>query len=169
MKSSLVIAAVIILTGLGGLLFFTYDSPGNLKPIWGSDIKTNFQSSGERIYYTGYNDTGQQIELSLGPIWLYMHGGSCVDCHGINGRGGVPVMMGDAIPTDITYEALTSEHEAEHEKEEEHPPYTDESIKTAIRDGINPAGELLDPTYTMPMWQMSDSDLDDLLEYLKTL
>ena len=167
MNSSLVIAVVLILIGLGGLLFFTYDSPGNLKPIWGSDLKTSFQSNGERMYYTGYNDRGQQIGKSLGPMWLYMHGGSCVDCHGMNGHGGVPVMMGEAIPTDITYEALTSEHEAKHDKEEEHPPYTDESIKTAIRDGINPAGKLLDST--MPRWQMSDSDLDDLLEYLKTL
>ena len=78
-------------------------------------------------------------------------------------------MIGEAIPTDITYGALTSEHEAGHGGEKEHPPYTDKSIKTAIRDGINPAGELLDSTYTMPRWQMSDSDLDNLLEYLKTL
>ena len=78
-------------------------------------------------------------------------------------------MMGEAIPNDITYGALTSEYESGHVEEEEHPTYTDESIKTAIRDGINPAGELLDPTSTMPRWQMSDSDLDDLLEYLKTL
>ena len=90
-----------------------------------------------------------------------------MDCHGVSGHGGVPVMMGEAIPTDITYEALTSEHEAEHNGEGEHELYTDESIKAAIRDGIEPSGELLDPT--MPRWQMEDSDLDDMLEYLKSL
>lgn len=165
---SLVIPIVLILIGIGGLLFFTYDSPGNLKPIWGSDLKTNFQSNGERIYFTGYNDIGERIPTTQGPMWVYMHGGGCVDCHGVNGRGGVPVMMGEKIPSDITYDALTSEHgEAEHGEEEEHPPYTDEAIKIAIKSGLNPAGEPLDPT--MPRWQMSDTDLDDLLEYLKNL
>ncbi|MDF1532578.1 MAG: cytochrome c [Methanosarcinales archaeon] len=160
---SLVISIVLILTGVGGLLFFTYDSPGNLKPVWGSDLKTSFQSNGERIYYTGYNDLEERIPTTRGPMWLYMHGGGCVDCHGVNGRGGVPVMMGVEIPPDITYDALTGEHG----EEEEHPPYTNESIKTAIKDGLDPAGEPLDPT--MPRWQMSDADLDDMVEYLKTL
>ncbi|MCL7475458.1 MAG: cytochrome c [ANME-2 cluster archaeon] len=164
---NLVIPILLILIGVGGLFFFTYDSPGNLKPIWGSDLKTNFQSNGERIYYTGYNDMGERIPTTQGPMWLYMHGGGCVDCHGVNGRGGVPVMMGEEIPPDITYDALTGEHGAEHGAEEEHPPYTDETIKTAIKDGLNPAGEPLDPT--MPRWQISDTELDDMLEYLKTL
>jgi len=163
-----VVPIIMILIGLGGLMFLNYDSPGNLKPVWGSDLKTSFQSNGERIYYTGFNDQGQRIPATQGPIWLYMHGGSCVDCHGVNGRGGIPVMMGEEIPSDITYEALTSEHgEAEHGEEEEHPPYTDETIKTAIKEGLNPAGKPLDPT--MPRWQVSDSDLDDLLAYLKSL
>ncbi|MCL7412177.1 MAG: cytochrome c [ANME-2 cluster archaeon] len=164
---TLLIAILMILVGVGGLLFFTYDSPGNLKPVWGSDLKTDFRSNGERIYYTGYNDLGERIQTTLGPMWLYMHGGGCVDCHGTNGRGGVPVMMSWEIPPDITYDALTGEHSAEHGEEEEHPPYTNETIKIAIKDGLNPAGEPLEPT--MPRWQMSDTDLNDVLEYLKTL
>jgi len=164
-KNFPVVPIILILIGLGGLLFINYDSPGNLRPLWGSELKTSFQSNGERIYYTGFNDQGQRIPTTQGPVWLYMHGGSCVDCHGVNGRGGVPVMMGEEIPHDITYGVLISE--AGHGEEEEHPSYTDETIKISIRDGINPRGELLDPT--MPRWQMSDRDLDDLLEYLKIL
>ena len=168
-NSSLVIAIVLILIGLGGLFFITYDSPENLKPISGRDIKDSFQSNGERIFYTGINTSGQRIPITQGPMWLYAHGGGCVDCHGVNGRGGVAVMMGTAIPPDITYEALTARtgHGEDDHGEEEHSPYTDETIRIAIRDGTNPDGETLD--YTMPRWQMSDSDLDDLLEYLKTL
>lgn len=164
-KNFPVVAIILILIGLGGLLLLNYDSPGNIRPVWGSDLKTSFQSNGERIYYTGFNDNGQHIPTTQGPVWLYMHGGSCVDCHGVNGRGGVPVMMGEEIPPDITYKALIIE--GGHGEEEGHPPYTDETIKISIRDGINPGGELLDPT--MPRWQMSDRDLDDLLEYLKIL
>jgi len=163
-KSSPPIAILLILIGLGGLLFITYDSPGYMKPFYGSDLKTGFQSNGEQIYYTGYNDRGERIKPMEGPAWLYMHGGSCVDCHGVNGRGGVPVMMATEIPTDITYASLSSETG---HGEDEHPPYTNETIKIAIIDGIDPAGNPLD--LTMPRWEMSERDLEDLLGYLKTL
>jgi len=95
--------------------------------------------------------------------WLYVHGGSC---HDEDGEGRVPIMMGTAIPPSITYEELTSE-EHDMEEDEEHPPYTDETIKIAIRQGEDPSGEELD--YTMPRWDMSDKDANDLIEYLKTL
>lgn len=160
-KSILLIAVFLILVGLGGLLFLIYNSPGYVKPLYGKNIKTGFQSNGERIYYTGYDSQGERIRTTYGPAWLYMHGGSCVDCHGVDGKGGVPVMMGTAIPPDITYKSLTSGHD------EENQPYTDKTIKIAIRDGLEPNGEPLDPT--MPRWQMSNSDLNDLVEYLKTL
>ncbi|AKB85828.1 cytochrome c family protein, putative [Methanococcoides methylutens MM1] len=75
-------------------------------------------------------------------------------------------MMGTVTPPDITYETLTAEEEHEDEHEE-HPPYTDETIKIAIREGKDPAGEELD--YTMPKWDMSDKDIEDLIDYLKTL
>jgi len=55
----------------------------------------------------------------------------------------------------------------EHEGEEAHPLYTDETIKRAITQGEDPDGEPLD--WPMPRWTMSDEDLNDLLEYLKGL
>jgi mono/diheme cytochrome c family protein len=133
---------------------------------YGVDIKTNFSSNGETIYYTGYNESGQKIAFSYGPNWLYVHGGSCVNCHGVDGKGGVPIMMAYAVPPDITYDSLISE---EHEMEdgEEHEPYTDESIRAAIRNGVEPSGEKLD--LAMPRWNMSDEDLDGIIEYLKEL
>lgn len=143
-----------------------YRYPEDYNPYADANIVSEFESNGELIYYTGFNESDQKIPITGGPHWLYVHGGSCVSCHGVNGKGGVPIMMGTAIPPDITYDTLTSEenHENEHE---EHPSYTDETIKIAIRNGINPAGDDLD--YTMPRWEMSEQDLDDLLKYLKTL
>jgi Cytochrome c. len=139
---------------------------GYVYPYGVEDFKTEFDSNGEIIYYTGYNESGQKIPISYGPNWLYVHGGSCVNCHGVSGKGGVPIMMAYAMPADITYDSLTSE---EHEMEggEEHEAYTDESIKIAIRDGLEPSGEELD--LAMPRWHMSDEDLDDIVEYLKVL
>jgi cytochrome c oxidase subunit 2 len=74
-------------------------------------------------------------------------------------------MMLTEIPPDIRYHHLIEEEE--HGEGEEHPPYTDELIKRAITEGLDPAGEPLD--LTMPRWQMSERDLDDLLGFLKTL
>ncbi len=143
-----------------------YMYPEQYDPSLNSNTAAEFSSNGEMIYYTGFNESGQKIPIRDGLPWLYVHGGSCVSCHGVNGKGGVPIMMSNVIPPDITYEALTveDEHTDEHEK---HPPYTDETIKIAIREGKDPAGDEFDRA--MPKWQMSDSDLDDLIEYLKTL
>lgn len=49
----------------------------------------------------------------------------------------------------------------------EHPPYTEETLKRAIAQGVNPADEPL--AWPMPCWRMSDEDLVDLIDYLKTL
>ena len=46
------------------------------------------EKNGEVIYYHGYNNRGDAIPFRGGPHWMYMHGGSCVDCHGRDGRGG---------------------------------------------------------------------------------
>lgn len=121
-------------------------------------------SNGQRIYFTGRNERGERIPFEGGPMWLSMRGGNCATCHGADGRGGAPVMMGTEVPGDIRYHHLLEE---EHEEGEEHPPYTEQLIRSAITLGVNPAGEPLD--LTMPRWHMSDQDLDDLLEFLRTL
>jgi cytochrome c oxidase subunit 2 len=142
--------------GLGGYLLVT--------PVTEDEEPQVYVSNGETIYFTGRNDRGERIPFDGAPMWLSTHGGSCATCHGADGRGGAPVMMGTEIPGDIRYSHLTEE---EHEEGEEHPPYTDELIKRAITLGLNPAGDPLDPT--MPRWRMSDRDLNDLIEFLKML
>ncbi len=97
-------------------------------------------------------------------MWVQMGATGCVACHGIQGRGGVPVMMGTAIPADIRYDALIK---GEYEHGKKQTPYTDALINRAIREGLDPEGEPLD--WTMPRWQMGDADLNDVLAYLKTL
>jgi hypothetical protein len=79
--------------------------------------------------------------------------------------GGARLPMTGEIAPDIRFRALTSE---EHEMgEEEHPPYDEKSIKRAITRGLEPDGHKL--SKTMPRWRMTERDLDDLVEYLKTL
>lgn len=186
MNRSAIMGGILILIGISGLLFLGPMSgpwtwgPGMMGPGmmggpggWGMmggpsgvPLKTQYDSNGERIYYTGTSERTGPIAFQGGPMWLAMHGGGCVSCHGIDGRGGVPVMMGTAIPADIRYAALTEEGGHAEGKEEAHPPYTDELIKRAITQGLNPAGKSLD--WTMPRWQMTEKDLDDLIAYMKT-
>lgn len=75
-------------------------------------------------------------------------------------------MMGTKTPSDIRYARLTEEHSQKH-WDAGHPPYTDALIKRALIEGVDPSGRPLD--WTMPQWQLSDEDFQDLLAYLKTL
>jgi mono/diheme cytochrome c family protein len=126
--------------------------------------KKSFASNGEQIYYTGVSAKTGPISVSGGPMWVSMGGFGCVACHGVEGRGGVPVMMGTAIPADIRYDALIK---GEYEHGEKEAPYTDPLINRAITEGLDPEGKPLD--WSMPRWQMGNADFNDLLTYLKTL
>jgi cytochrome c oxidase subunit 2 len=114
----------------------------------------NFQSNGERIYYTGINENGERIPFTGGPTWLMNHGGSCVNCHGRDGKGGFVPMMCNKQAPDIRYSEMTEEGMSE------------EEIKTAITKGVHEGEEL---NWCMPRWQMSEEDLNDIIAYLKEL
>jgi len=159
MKNSVLPLALVFLLGL--IVFPTgvkaQMSPGITEQGMESGLPgydRPFKSLGEQIYYTGVSLNGP-IPFSGGPMWLRMRGGGCVSCHGITGRGGVPVMMGTAIPADISTQALKEHH------------YTDALIKRAVVQGIDEDGEPLN--WTMPRWQMSEADLNALIDYLKKL
>jgi len=92
----------------------------------------------------------------------------CVNCHGIDGRGGFPLMMTSMVAPDITYDTLTSEEHHHGDQTEIHEGgYTDEDIKRATSQGIEPSGKKL--SRIMPRWRMTEEELDELLAYLKNL
>ncbi len=131
----------------------------------------NFSSNGERIFYTATNDRGERIRYTGGPGFGGMMGASlaCASCHGVDGRGGRRAMHMQVIEApDIRYQALTSE--GEHEEAGGHDGaegYDLETFRLAVVEGRHPNGERL--SSVMPRWQLSDEDLADLLEFLKTL
>lgn len=124
--------------------------------------------NGERIYTTGTSVRGDAITADMGRggmmgMMNMMGEMACERCHGPDGRGGeVQMMMRTFTVPDIRYSSLTGE-----DPDMEHPPYTDETIKRAITEGLDPAGHELE--WPMPRWAMSNQDLDDLIAYLKTL
>ncbi|MCZ7357924.1 MAG: cytochrome c [Candidatus Methanoperedens sp.] len=148
---NLQIAIILIVVGMIGLFLLSYRSPS-----YYTRQATAFQSNGERIYFTATTDSGEAIISSIGT--MTMRGGmmSCAACHGPDGTGGRGrMMMWTFDAPDIRYSSLAGEN------------YTDDLIKRAITKGIDEDGEPLDTP--MPVWHMSDSDLNDLIGYLKSL
>ena len=157
-----VVLLVLFLSGAGLLASCSFPSRGAGGYEYGSN--------GERIYFTARGASGKPVSYS-GGISM-MHPIACANCHGPDGRGGrVAMMMSYFDVPDITWDNLSREEHHEEksgqEEHEEHPPYTEETLKRAITRGIDPAGEALDEL--MPRWRMSETDLDDLVEFLKTL
>lgn len=135
-------------------------------------------SNGQGIYFTATSQRGTPITYTGGPEFGGgMMGGrpqagmmsgrlACVSCHGQDGRGGqVQMTMLSFTAPDIRYKTLTSP--SGQEQGASPPPYTDATIRRAITEGVDPAGEPLKAP--MPRWQMSAEDLDDLVAFLKTL
>jgi cytochrome c oxidase subunit 2 len=142
----------------------------------GGFLGRQYASNGERIYFTGTStrdrvsyglDFGGGVMGGMGMMGVQL---ACADCHGPTGRGGAHIMHMVAMDApDIRWSTLT---EAEHgeqgdEGDMEHPPYDETTFKRAVTQGLDPAGHPL--RASMPRWQMSEQDLDDLIGYLKTL
>lgn len=121
-----------------------------------------YTSNGERIYFTATSASGAPISYN-GGIFVGMGRMACVTCHGPDGHGGSTTMMGALVQApNITWPVLTSP-----DPDMEHPPFTEQTVKNAIANGVDPAGHPLDQR--MPRWTMTPADLDDLVGYLKTL
>jgi len=169
------VVGIIALTGMllvtGTLLIARWFFPGD-RIASGADLSwrlpfQRYSSNGERIFYTGQSESGPRITFQTPGLQHRMGARlACATCHGTDGRGGtVQWMMSSFETPDIRYHSLTGEAHADDETD--HPPYTDEDIKRAITEGIDPSGEPLD--WQMPHWQMTDEQLNDLLDYLKKL
>jgi|GEM_PF-2447801 len=121
---------------------------------------SQYAANGEQIYHTATSKNGDAITFTGGPRWLSTSGGSCVSCHGADGRGGFAIAMTNETAPDIRYSALTAVTPGQ-------KTYTTALIERAITKGLDEDGEPL--SSTMPRWQMSDRDLKDLIDYLKKL
>lgn len=166
-----VLVAIVALVAGTTLIAWLFFSPawrmGSMRGPFDIPFFRTFESNGERIYFTGRSATGPPITAEMTGMHRMQPGMmSCAGCHGAGGRGGtVRMMMATLEAPDIRYHTLT---EGDHgEAHADHPPYTDEDIKRAITQGVDPAGQPLN--WMMPRWDMSEEQLEDLLDYLQTL
>ena len=157
----LVWAIALLMIGLAGFIVAAL-LPG------GPVSSGRFASLGQQIYYSG-SDANGPIPRSVaggGITGVGMMGSpACVDCHGADGRGGrIGMMFGNVVIPDIRYSTLTT---ARSEGTATIPAWTDADIARAIRDGVEPSGQSLKSP--MPRWSMTDTDMTDVIAYLKEL
>ncbi len=157
MKSGLL---VLLLTLAAGVYA---DDSANTK-----ETPTNLEL-GRQLYLEGMLPSGKTISGRVrGDIGLSGKQVICGTCHRKSGMGSsegdqvIPALAGSMLfkplrlPTSSNPLAPT-----------QRPAYTDETLKRAIRDGIDSNGLPLDPL--MPRYPLSDHELDLVIGYLKSL
>ncbi len=129
------------------------------------------ETRGKRLFLVGESGTGGEISAVLGGVGP---GGPetavpgttlpCGSCHGRDGRGRPE---GGIAPSNITWDSLSKPYGSGALLGRTHPPYDEKSVKRAIGLGFDPSGNPLNPT--MPRYRMSQTDIADLIAYLKRL
>ncbi len=160
---------------LGGILLIAIVAVYGRGPSFGfgpnwdrENWPVEFQSNGERIYFTGTSSTGLRISANGGGMHMQMHRVNCATCHGADRQGRRLMPRFWKVTPPLTPAALFNEH-GETSKENghgDHEGYDDATLRRAIMKGIDPGGNPLDRE--MPRWSMAARDIADLIEFLKS-
>jgi ABC-type branched-subunit amino acid transport system substrate-binding protein len=121
---------------------------------------------GRQIYLDGSSPSDSDISAIVGDEDVFLPGTAmpCSSCHGSDGQGRPE---GGVTPLDIRWSELVKTYGHVHHDGRRHPAFDDRSVRHAVVEGIDPAGNAMDRT--MPRYRMSDGDMADLLAYLKVL
>lgn len=124
---------------------------------------------GRQLYLEGMLPSGKTISGRVrGDIELSGKQVICGTCHRKSGMGSsegdqvIPALAGIML-----FEPLRLPTSSNPLAPTQRPAYTDETLKRAIRDGIDSNGMPLDPL--MPRYPLSDRELDLVIGYLKSL
>lgn len=151
---------ILSFTVLAGLLCFRDTLPSHAMQL------TEVEKRGRQIYLETVSPSSAEIKAFLTNQSFEAPGSAvaCVNCHGQDGRG---LDEGGVASSNITWEELTKSYGIRRAKGREHPAYDEKSVAVAISEGIDPAGNKLDPV--MPRYQMSPRDMQDLVGFIKRL
>lgn len=127
---------------------------------------TEAEQRGKELYLTGRSPSGGEVTAVMGPDRIRLPGraAACGGCHGHDGTGRPESGI---IPSNVTWTYLTKSYGHVHEDGLVHGPFDDASLAHYMRTGVYPGGATGDPS--MPVYEMSPSDLDDLIAYLKRI
>lgn len=142
-------------------------NPGIQKGV--SANETENIALGKRMFLEGVLPSGKMMKaLVQGDIKVSGEQVICGTCHRRSGMGsseGPQVMP--AITGNILFNPLRLPTSKPPLAPLQRPAYTDQTIKQAIRSGVDANGQYLDPL--MPRYLLTDQELDILQSYLNTL
>ena len=136
------------------------------QPLHAGPALTAEQQAGRRLYLEGESASGDAFTGRIGMGQQQLPGPAvrCGNCHGADGRGRPE---GGIRPVNITWSELTKSYGHEHDNGRRHQPFDEASLKRAIVEGVDPAGNPLDGS--MPRFRISGRDWKALLAYMKVL
>lgn len=163
---SAIIGASLIIIGLAGMLithivFNSLNGGGMHGKRFRSTEKSDSVGEGRRIYKYGVNGRGEEIPYELEAdrgmhrrrrSMRHHRGLGCIECHFDDGKGGRR-LNGDRS-ADIRWKEL-QKHAFDFEK-----------FKGVVTDGREDGDRLSE---FMPRYDLTDSELNSLIKYLKTL
>ena len=137
-----------------------------LVSVQAAATMTAAQIRGKQIYLHGTSPSGAEVTAHVGRegVTLPASAVPCASCHGPDGLGRPE---GGVIPTDIRWSQLTKVYGHVHEDGRRHPAFDKAGLARVLRTGLDPADNRLD--HSMPLYTLSDGDMDDLVAYLTHL
>lgn len=124
------------------------------------------ERAGKKLFLEGVGASGEEISARVGASNTPVPGPvvACGNCHGPDGLGR---LEGGVTAPAVTWSELTKSYGHTHADGRRHPPFTEDSLRVALLDGRDPAGNRLDPA--MPRYAIGRDDLRRLIAYLKRL
>jgi ABC-type branched-subunit amino acid transport system substrate-binding protein len=121
---------------------------------------------GKQIFFEGTSPRGTDITAVVGDEAALLPGSAmpCSSCHGSDGRGRPE---GGVLPVDVRWSELVKTYGHVHQNGRKHPPFDEASFVRSMVGGVDPANNQMDRS--MPLYQMSEEDMADLVAYMKVL
>jgi len=128
------------------------------------DELTPAEAGGKQIFAKGTSPRGTSITAQVGSEALELPASAlpCGGCHGYDGRGRPE---GGVTPADIRWSQLAKPYGHVHENGRSHPAFDDAGVIRLLTEGLDPADNRIDAA--MPLYNLSEADLADLIAYLK--
>lgn len=140
---------------LAALLLAASSGPAPLTPK---------EREGRQVYHEGLSPSGSGVHVMLAGTSLPAAQVTCVGCHGDDGLGRPE---GGVTPTPVTWAELTKPWGRKLGSGRRHPPYDERTFARAVTEGVDSAGNPLDPA--MPVYSISRADMEALVAYMKRL
>lgn len=147
-----------------GMLFLGLIAAKRPNILAPSEGLTAQQKAGKNIYTKGIGVSDVKVIAQMSGIQVPATIMPCVNCHRADGTGNPE---GGIVPSNILWTELTKSYGGLRQNKNKRLPYTEQSLRKVITTGKDSGGNQLDAT--MPQYNMSREDLDNLIEYIKIL